>query len=161
MPYILKTWNADGVRVKIKVSDELYRLCMEKKAFLVQIENAEGRKVVVEVSESVYEIYEEGHLAWDRRRKECANHLEARALEDYTLQSKVATEPLERVALRRELLHTVHQALQSCTPIQRERFYLHDICGYSFEEIASLHECSPAAVFYSVREAKKKLKNFI
>lgn len=161
MPYILKTWNADGVRVKIKVSDELYRLCMEKKAFLVQIENAEGRKVVVEVSESVYEIYEEGHLAWDRRRKECANHLEARALEDYTLQSKVATEPLERVALRRELLYTVHQALQSCTPIQRERFYLYYICGYSFKEIAKLQKCHITTVQESVWNVKEKLKKFL
>lgn len=161
MSYILKTWNADGVRVKVQVSDELYQLCLEKKAFLVQIENAEGRKVVVEVSEPVYEIYEEGHLTWDRRRKECANHLDARPLDDFSIQGKAVTEPLERVALRRELLRTVQQVLQSCTPIQRERFYLHDICGYSFAEIAKLHECSPAAVFYSVSEAKKKLKNFL
>lgn len=159
MPYYLKTWDAEGELVKLEVSEELYQLCITGKTFLVQIVSAEGRKLPVEVSRPVYELFREGYRARERYAKECKNHLDERDLDDFAVRAALVSEAMESVILRREQMWQVYDALQTCTPLQRERFYLYAFCGRSLKEIAKLHRCSCNAVFYSVEKARTKIKN--
>ena len=52
------------------------------------------------------------------------------------------------------------EALDSLTGVERRRFKLHDIAGYSLEEIAAREKVSTSSVYESITTAKKKLLDY-
>lgn len=121
------------------------------KQYFVEIDTADGKKPV-EVSKEVWELFEEERKAAERERYERRKHLDsAVSLEDAALS----------VSKDFDTLQAVREVLQTCTPIQRERFYLNRICGYSYQEIAKMQGCQARRVHKSVDAVIKKIKKIL
>lgn len=118
------------------------------KQYFVEIDTADGKKPV-EVSKEVWELFEEERKAAERERYERRKHLDVSVSpEDAALS----------VSKDFDTLQAVREVLQTCTPIQRERFYLNRICGYSFTEIARMQNCRHSSVIRSIQQVMKKIK---
>lgn len=74
---------------------------------------------------------------------------------------KAITETLEETYFKRQKIREIMEIVESCSAIQRKRFYLHFICGYTYEEIAKIQQCSKTAVIKSIKLIIKKLKKLI
>lgn len=64
---------------------------------------------------------------------------------------------LEEEYLLREHLREVLEVINSCSKIQKQRFYLNRIFGYSFVEIARKEQRNESSVFRSIKWVEKKL----
>lgn len=135
----------------------------------VKIRDIHGKLFTVEVAEEVSAkvlkcLDEENHLTENIIHQDKRSHDE-RGLEDYVLfgcvkrpeDIKSQTESPEDIQLRRETVREIMAALDTCTPIQRERFLLHAIGGYTHEKIAELKGCCKASVRESIEAARKKI----
>lgn len=128
-------------------------------SYYVSIKDYYGCEISMEVSAEVYQQFENERKAKERERNERRRHLDVRKLEDYNVAEKFISEPLEETYLRRDRLRQIYSILQTCTPVQRERFYLHRICGYTYAEIAEMQGCAARRVSKSVDAVMKKIKN--
>lgn len=90
------------------------------------------------------------------------NHIDDREMEDYILSNE-AEHHLHRSAedefFRQERRRELHRLLDTCTAVQRERFCLYYLYGYTFREIAAIQNCSDMAVRQSIKAVSKKVKN--
>lgn len=91
------------------------------------------------------------------------NHIDDREMEDYILSTE-AERHLHRSAedefFKQEQRRELQRLLDTCTAVQRERFYLYYIYGYTFREIAAMQKCNIPSVAESIKAARKKLKMF-
>lgn len=158
MPYITAR-NMYGNKVLVEVSEETYHAAELGHKRYVLMKDTEGRNIPVEVPEEVYSLFVGEYRFWERDNNDHRNHLDDRSLDDYAILRQAVSESLEETCLRRELLNLVYEVLQSCTPVQRERFYLKQILGFTYHEIAHIQGCNKYAVQKSVKEVAKKLKN--
>ena len=124
---------------------------------LVKILNADHRPVDVEVSLEIYRVYEESRKQEERQRYERRKHIEGKSFDDCLLYD-LATEPLEETAERLETLLEIGCILEKLPPLQRWRFILHFLYGYSYSEIAKMQDCNKSAVMRSVHSALKKIR---
>jgi RNA polymerase sigma-70 factor (ECF subfamily) len=129
--------------------------------YCIKIKDVLGHENIVEVSYEIYQLFEDERKQSERERYERRNHWDKRGLEDYIIanESVAVSETLEDLFFRLDSLRTIRDVIQACTPIQRERFYLHCVCGYSNTKIARLHNCTEHAVRKSVKIVLEKLKN--
>ena len=125
--------------------------------YLVKILNADHRPVDVEVSLEIYRVYEESRKQEERQRYERRKHIEGKSFDDCLLYD-LATEPLEETAERLETLLEIGCILEKLPPLQRWRFILHFLYGYSYSEIAKMQDCNKSAVMRSVHSALKKIR---
>lgn len=112
-----------------------------------------GRMVSVEVSDEVAECYDQGRRKAENLSHEKRRHWDDREFDEYI----VITEGLlpycatpEELVCQRETLDEIMAVLALCTSIQRERFLLHALYDYSYDEIARMCSCSKGAVKKSV-----------
>lgn len=91
-------------------------------------------------------------------------HIDERGMEDYILADegerhlfRSAEDDFFREERQRELLHF----LDSLTALQRERFLLHFVFGYSYVEIARMQKCLERNVKKSAYVALEKIKKFL
>jgi RNA polymerase sigma-70 factor (ECF subfamily) len=143
----------DVVILKFKESGTL--------AYFVTIKDYYGKELSVKVSSEIYQVYNEGKKAKERERYERRKHLDRRSLEDFFDSEQLVVESLEDFYFKREKLRALFEFLQKCTPLQRKRFYLNRICGYSTGEIAGMEGCRKQAVEKSIRSVCKKIKIFL
>ena len=88
-------------------------------------------------------------------------------IEDFTAQGVDVTEMakspytiFENECDEMLFLIILKEAMDSLTETERRRFKLHDIAGYSLEEIAAREKVSTSSVYESITNAKKKLFEF-
>ena len=67
----------------------------------------------------------------------------------------------EDVACQRETLAQLLSVLDSCSAIQRERFLLYAIYGYTYDEIGAMYGCSKYAVRDSIEAVRKIFKKYL
>ena len=103
--------------------------------------------------------YREFNKPLERQRNEKRRHIEPNSLDYIIASGKLIDRTSENEDNAVSLL-AVETAIEVCTPIQRRRFKLHYIQGYSYTEIAKKENCDEAAVRRSVSAALKKLKIF-
>ena len=122
-----------------------------------------GHMVSVEVSGEVPECYDQGNHKAESLYHEKRRHWDEREFDEYI----VATEGLlpyqptpEDIACQRETLAQLLSILDSCTEIQRERFLLYALYGYSYAEIGMLCGCSKVSVFESIEAVRRKFLTF-
>ncbi len=72
---------------------------------------------------------------------------------------KVKNESIERIAIRRELIVIVLNALDKCTKAQKRRFIKHFAYCMSYEAIAKQENCTKRAVEKSIKAAEQMLIN--
>ena len=121
-----------------------------------------GRPIPVPVSREVYEVYEEDRKREERERFERRKHIDRRGLEDYIQAHELEflSQTMEEVYETLEVLRVALAVARTCTPLQKQRFYLHCFGGCSYADIAAVERCSEMAVRESVRTVKKKIKTF-
>ena len=124
---------------------------------VITILNANRRPADVEVSVDIYRVYEESRKQEERQRYERRKHIDGRAFHNCLL-FELATEPLEETFERLETLREINYAVDQLPPLQRQRFVLHFIYGYSYSEIAEMQGCYKAAVMRSAQSALKKIR---
>lgn len=131
--------------------------------YVVTIKDYNNHDIQVKVSEEVYELYEDERREKERQRNRNRRHGIARELDDYLLinQSGIFYRTLEDHYLLKEKLRIIENLLKTCTPIQRERFYLNRICGYSYAQISRIQDCGTERVCKSVEIVMKKIKKLL
>lgn len=155
---IATVYDMDGHKVRIGLTDEQYHRTESKHRCFVAVKAAEESWQLVEVTPEVYALCDEARRTRERWRYEFRTHRDRRSLENPTISEYAITEPLEQLADRRELLQGVFQILEQCPPVQRRRFYLYRIIGYTYEEIAEMEHRAVSRICHSVRQVDRKLK---
>lgn len=151
-------YDMDGRKVWIEVPEALYCKIEQEEKWFVVVSPWDGTRQLVEVTPEVYALCDEARRARERRRYEFRKHGDERPLEHPAVAEYIATQPLEQLAAHRELLSCVFEVLGECTPIQRRRFYLHNIMGYNCAEISRMEQCSASCARQAVTQVKRKLK---
>ena len=112
-----------------------------------------GRMVSVEVSDQVAECYDQGRRKAENLYHEKRRHWDDREFDEYIVITEgrlpYCATP-EELVCQRETLDEIMAVLALCTSIQRERFLLHALYDYSYDEIARICGCSKSAVQKSV-----------
>ena len=112
-----------------------------------------GRMVSVEVSDEVAECYDQGRRKAENLYHEKRRHWDDREFDEYIVITEgrlpYCATP-EELVCQRETLDEIMAVLALCTSIQRERFLLHALYDYSYDEIARICGCSKSAVQKSV-----------
>ena len=106
----------------------------------------------------VFEVFKDDRKLKERQRNERRLHYDKRRVEDYIIANEQSRflKSAEDIYIDRE---AIKKASDSCTPIQRRRFCLNKIYGYTYAEIAELEGCSVNEVFKSISAVTKKLKD--
>ena len=122
-----------------------------------------GHMVSVEVSGEVAECYDQGKRKAENLYHEKRRHWDEREFDEYI----VATEGLlpsqpspEDIVCQRETMAQLLSILDSCTAIQRERFLLYALYGFTYGEISTLSGCSKSSVQSSIEAVRKKFLKF-
>ena len=112
-----------------------------------------GRMVSVEVNDDVAECYDQGRRKAENLYHEKRRHWDDREFDEYIVITEgrlpYCATP-EELVCQRETLDEIMAVLALCTSIQRERFLLHALYDYSYDEIARICGCSKSAVLKSV-----------
>ena len=112
-----------------------------------------GRMVSVEVNDEVAECYDQGRRKAENLYHEKRRHWDDREFDEYIVITEgrlpYCATP-EELVCQRETLDEIMAVLALCTSIQRERFLLHALYDYSYDEIARICGCSKSAVQKSV-----------
>ncbi len=122
-----------------------------------------GSMVSVEVSSEVVACCDQFKHKAENLYHEKRRHWDEREFDEYI----VATEGLlpyqptpEDIVCQRETLALLLSVLDSCTVIQRERFLLYALYGFTYEEISNLSGCSKSSVQSSIEAVRKKFLTF-
>ncbi len=112
-----------------------------------------GRMMSVEVSAEVAECMDAGRRKTENPYHEKRRHWDNREFDEYIVITEgrlpYCTTP-EELVCQRETLDEIMAVLALCTDIQRERFLLHALYDFSYDEIARMCGCSKGAVQKSV-----------
>ena len=112
-----------------------------------------GHMVSVEVSDEVAECYDQDRRKAENLYHEKRRHWDDREFDEYIVITEgrlpYCATP-EELVCQRETLDEIMAVLALCTSIQRERFLLHALYDYSYDEIARICGCSKSAVQKSV-----------
>lgn len=126
--------------------------------YFIKIKDEYGKEIDLEVSAEVFSVFEDERKYNERRRNEIRRHYDKRGIEDYIIENesyvKSGQSP-EDIYLNKQ---RIAETLDLCTQIQRRRFCLNKIYGYSYEEIAKLEGCAKSAVVKSVLSVMKKIR---
>lgn len=111
------------------------------------------RMVSVEVSAEVAEYMDAGRRKSENLYHEKRRHWDDREFDEYIVITEghlpYCATP-EELVCQRETLDEIMAVLALCTDIQRERFLLHALYDFSYDEIARMCGCSKSAVQKSV-----------
>ena len=112
-----------------------------------------GRMVAVEVSTEVAEYMDAGRRKAENLYHEKRRHWDDREFDEYIVITEgrlpYCATP-EELVCQRETLDEIMAVLALCTDIQRERFLLHALYDFSYDEIARMCGYSKSAVQKSV-----------
>ena len=95
--------------------------------------------------------------------REQRDHWDERICDEYILAAEGRLpyrETPEQYVCRMETREEILAVLALCTEKQRERFLLHVLYEYSYEEIGKMCGCSKEAVHLSVKAVRKKFFKF-
>lgn len=113
----------------------------------------DGRMVSVEVSNEVAECCDQFKHKAENLYHEKRRHWDNREFDEYIVITEgrlpYCATP-EELVCQRETLDEIMAVLALCTDTQRERFLLHALYDFSYDEIARICGCSKGAVQKSV-----------
>ena len=112
-----------------------------------------GRMTVVEVSAEVAEVMDAGRRKAENLSHEQRRHWDGREFDEYIVAAEglLPYQPTpEDIVCQRETLALLLSILDTCTAIQRERFLLYALYGYSYAQIGMLCGCSKVSAFESI-----------
>jgi RNA polymerase sigma-70 factor (ECF subfamily) len=120
-----------------------------------------GQSEAVEVSVEVYEYLDRADHKTENLFHEQRRHWDGREFDECLVAhecSRSYYETPEEWLCRKETLHEIMTALESCTAKQRYRFLLFALDGLSCSQIGNVCGCSKSAIMRSIETARKKVK---
>lgn len=123
----------------------------------------QGQAISTEVTIEVYEYLEQSDRKIENLAHEQRRHWDGRVFDEDIVARESAvqySETPEEWYIRKETLQEVMEALESCTGVQRQRFFLFALDGLNYSEIARLYGCSKYAVRDSITTVRKKCSIF-
>jgi len=122
-----------------------------------------GRDVSVEVSGDIAEWHDQSRRKAENLYHEKRRHWDKREFDEYIVAAEglLPYQPTpEDIVCQRETLDLLLSILETCTVIQKERFLLYALYGFTYEEIGDIYGCSKASVGESVEAARKVFLKF-
>ena len=122
-----------------------------------------GHMTVVEVSAEVAEVMDAGRRKAENLSHEQRRHWDGREFDEYIVAAEglLPYQPTpEDIVCQRETLALLLSILDTCTAIQRERFLLFALDGYTYTEISRMCNCSKVAVHQSIKAVREKFLKF-
>ena len=95
--------------------------------------------------------------------REWKDHWDERGYDEYIVVTEGHLpyfESPEQYVCRMETRREIHDVLALCTEKQRERFLLHALYDFSYEEVGKICGCSKQAVDLSIKAVRKKFLRF-
>ncbi|OCN01314.1 hypothetical protein A7X67_15950 [Clostridium sp. W14A] len=123
-----------------------------------------GQRVNVEVSDEVGEYLDRANHKTENLFHEQRRHWDGREFSEYLVAhecSRSYYETPEEWLCRKETLREIMMALESCTEIQRQRFFLYALEEFSCTQIGNICGCSKYAVWNSIEAVRKKCKKIL
>ena len=123
----------------------------------------DGYMVSVEVSSEVADCSDQFQHKAENLCHEKRRHWDDREFDEYIVatEGRLPYQPTpEEIVCQRETMALLLSILDSCTAIQRERFLLYALYGYSYAEIGMLCGCSKVSAFESIEAVRKKFLKF-
>ena len=122
-----------------------------------------GRMVAVEVSAEIAECMDAERRKAENLCHERRRHWDGREFDEYIVAAEgrlPCQYTPEDLACQQETLDEIFSVLDTCTPIQQERFLLFALDGYSCAAIGRIEGCSGEAVRLSIEAVRKKFLKF-
>lgn len=122
-----------------------------------------GRRLSYEDAASLSEFWEIAERYDRRLYRERKDHWDARGYDEYIVAVEGRPphcETPEEYVCRMETRGEILAVLALCTEKQRERFLLHALYDFTFDEIAEICGCSRIAVHFSIKAVRKKFLKF-
>ena len=119
------------------------------------------QSVDVEVSVEVGEYLDQADHKTENLFHEQRRHWDRREFDEYIVAhecSRSYYETPEEWLCRKETLHEIMTALESCTAKQRYRFLLYALEGFSCSQIGNICGCSKSAIMRSIEAVRRKVK---
>ena len=126
--------------------------------YFITIKDEHGKEINIEVNAEIFNVFEDERKYNERRRNEIRHHYDKRGLEDYIIANETSNmyvKSIEDTYIDKEVIAKI---LNLCTPIQRRRFCLNKIYGYSCSEIAKLEGCTKSVIIKSIAAVMKKIE---
>ncbi len=123
-----------------------------------------GQTASVEMSVEVYEYLDRADHRTENLLHEQRRHWNGREFDEYIVAhecSRSYYETPEEWLCRKGTLREIMTALESCTEIQRHRFFLYALEGFSCTQIGNICGCSQYAVWDSIKTVRKKCKKVL
>lgn len=123
-----------------------------------------GQSVSVKVSVEVREYLDRANHKTENLFHEQRRHWDGREFDEYIVANECSRsyyETPEEWLCRKETLHEIITALESCTEIQCKRFLLFALNGLSYSDIGKWYGCSKYAVRDSIEAVRKRCKDFL
>ena len=124
----------------------------------------QGQNVSVEVSAEIYEFLDRARHKSENLAHEKRRHWDGREFDEYIVAhecSRSYYETPEDWLSRKETLYEIMTALERCTGIQHQRFYLYALDGFSCTQIGNVCGCFKYAVWDSIKAVRKKCKKIL
>ena len=122
-----------------------------------------GRLVSVEVSADVADYLEQAKRNNRKLYRERQRYWDGREYDEYIIATEGRLpyyESPEQYVCRMETRREILTVLALCTEKQRERFLLHALYDFSYEEVGKICGCSKYAVRDSIEAVRKIFLNF-
>jgi RNA polymerase sigma-70 factor (ECF subfamily) len=104
-----------------------------------------------------------GRLCLDRMRAERRRPTSPEPVSDDaaspTRAPAVPADPADRVTLDDNIRHALHLVLERLSPAERTTFVLHDVFGFTFEEVADIVGRAPAACRQLASRARRHMRD--
>jgi RNA polymerase sigma-70 factor (ECF subfamily) len=120
-----------------------------------------GQSVNAEVSVEVGEYLDLADHKTENLFHEQRRHWDKREFDEYIIAHECSSsyyETPEDWLCRKETLHEIMVALESCTAKQRYRFLLYALEGLSCSQIGNICGCSKSAIMRSIEVVREKVK---
>jgi RNA polymerase sigma-70 factor (ECF subfamily) len=120
-----------------------------------------GQNVTVEVPVEVGEYLDLADHKTENLFHEQRRHWDKREFDEYIITHECSSsyyETPENWLCRKETLHEIMVALESCTAKQHYRFLLYALEGLRCSQIGNICGCSKSAIMRSIEVVRKKVK---
>lgn len=117
----------------------------------------------VEFTQELVEFFEEERKRAMREEKSDHRHIAFKNLDDYATYKSIINKNItvdEKVEIN-ILLEQVNLALNKLTDVEKKRYILNKIYGYTIKNIAEVEKVSPKRIEKSLKNANLKMKMFL
>jgi RNA polymerase sigma-70 factor (ECF subfamily) len=151
----------DGSHPKRKKDrDNPYTLTGDKENHILLFKDSTGTIQKLPIDTTLYELFDRFELDDISHMNVVSRYWEQSALTEETLNTQAVQRPptVEEAVFLSCEKEALHKAIRRLSQIQQRRLYLYYWEGLTYEQIATLENCSHPAVIKSINSAIKKLK---